>query len=200
VTVTVDRLANTTTVVRGANPPEILVGTPRGSTYTTGTIAKLAGPTRLDNAPPVAGVANGTQMLYTAAGDIVIQSDILVTDFDHGNSVIGIYSSLGKVRIGEDAPDNLHIDAFLMALGAQGVVTVDGYDSGAPRGDVVLRGGMVSRYYGAFGQFSDGGVSVHGYSRLFSYDRRGLIPPFYPMTPLFNANVPSAQTLAWKEL
>jgi hypothetical protein len=89
-----------------------------------------------------------------------------------------------------------------MALGSSGVVAVDNHDSGSPRGEVILRGGMISRYYGAFGTFgTSGGVTTSktGFKRNFKYDGRGISPPFFPTTPSLIANVPSAQTLAWRE-
>jgi hypothetical protein len=59
---------------------------------------------------------------------------------------------------------------------------------------------MVTRYYGAFYTFDTSGKLKTGYARDFHYDRRGLVPPYYPSTNLFNADDPSARTLVWKEI
>ena len=51
-----------------------------------------------------------------------------------------------------------------------------------------------------FGRSGWTGQQATGYGRTFMYDRRGIIPPYYPVTNRFTANVPSARTLAWREL
>ncbi|NOT33428.1 MAG: DUF4900 domain-containing protein [Candidatus Eisenbacteria bacterium] len=201
-TITINRAGPSTTIVTNSGTPVVYTGVPSGSIFCSGSISDFGGPDRADvDDPPIAGLADNNQTTITAAGDIVIQSDVLASDYDDGNSVLGIYSNGGNVRIGSSAPPNLHIDAFLMATGSNGQVTVDNYSSRSPSGDLILRGGMVSKYYGGFGTSNQStGVRLSGYGRLFSYDRRGITPPFYPQTPAFNADVPSAQMLAWKEL
>jgi hypothetical protein len=95
----------------------------------------------------------------------------------------------------------LSVDAFVMACGStNGEFTVDNWNSGAPRGAMNLRGGVVSRFYGAFYTWDVNGNPVTGYTRSFHYDQRGLIPPYYPTTNSFKADIPSARTIAWKEL
>jgi hypothetical protein len=119
--------------------------------------------------------------------------------------VLGIYSDQGNVRVGTSAPNDMYLDAYVMAVGGMnpgdGAFTVDNYSSGSPRGTFHLRGGMITQYYGAFYTFASNGTLKTGYARDFKYDRRGLVPPYFPTTPLFaQTNLPSARTLAWKEL
>ena len=162
-------------------------------------ITAMKGPSRVSGVPQP-GIANGTELLVTATGDIVLQNDILTQDFNSGTSVLGIFSSGGDVRVGSSAPDEMYLDAFVMATGSNGVFTVDGYSGGSPRGLFHLRGGMVTSYYGAFGTFGTGGSPQSGYQRDFRYDGRGLIPPYFPGNSIYTTNLPTARALEWREL
>ena len=191
-----------TTIKVGSGSPTTYNGLPTGSMFVNGGVSDFGGPDRSGGAPntPVPALADNNQLLITATGDITLQSDVTCKDYHNGNSVLGLYSSDGSIHVGTYAPTDLNIDAFLMAIGTAGQFTVDNYSSGSPRGNLNLRGGMVATYYGVVGQFGSDGLTSHGYGRNFSYDRRGLIPPYYPQTLLYDTNTPSAQTLAWKEL
>lgn len=187
----------------GSSPDHVYNGVPNGVLFASGGINNLTGPDRdisTGAVPPA--LALGQQELIASPGDIVINGDLTCDLFDNQKNVLGIFSSGGAVRIGSGAPDNLHLDAFVMACGATtGEFRVDGYNSGPPRGAVNLRGGVVSRFYGAFYTWDVNGNPVTGYTRNFHYDGRGLIPPLYPTTgvPLL-PNTPSARTIAWKEI
>ncbi len=171
-----------------------------GVLYVSGAIGDLRGPDRAGEAIPPA-LAQGTQLLIAASGDIVLQRDLTLDRFEAASNVLGLLSADGSVRIGSGAPDDLHVDAFVMATGPSGEFAVDGYDQGAPRGVLHLRGGMVATYYGAFGTFDNTtGVYGTGYGRSFQFDRRGLVPPCFPTTNRFDHDAPVARTLSWKEI
>jgi hypothetical protein len=187
------------TYVWDGSATTIYTGAMRPIMYTQGTMADLGGPDR-SGGTVVPAIANGNQMLITASGDIVIQNDITAYDYDNGEAVLGIYSSGGDVRIGSGAPNDANLDAFVMAAGSNGEFKVDNWNSGAPMGTFHLRGGMVASYYGVFYQFDSNGNLLHGFARDFHYDRRGLVPPYFPTTNQFVPDLPSARTLAWKEL
>jgi Tfp pilus assembly protein PilX len=197
-TVQVDRATNQTLVTVGGTTTTY-TGVPRGVIYDNGSINDLRGPDRVAGTPPPA-IQTGTQLLVAATGDIVIQRDIALDDYNSATNVLGLYSSTGNVRIGTSAPSEMQLDAFVMSTGTNGVFTVDNYDSGAPRGTFHLRGGMVSTYYGAFYTFDTNGVLLTGYARDFHFDRRGLVPPYFPTTGRFTGDQPVAHTLVWKEL
>jgi hypothetical protein len=116
-----------------------------------------------------------------------------VQSFTSGSAVLGVYSSGGSVRIGVGAPDDLALDAFVMAAGAAGAFAVDGYASGAPRGTLHLRGGCVGRFHGAFAAFGASGALLAGYARDFRHDDRGLVPPCYPTPAMALAEAPRAR-------
>ncbi|MEO5616179.1 MAG: DUF4900 domain-containing protein [Candidatus Eisenbacteria bacterium] len=197
-TIVVDRAASSTSITVGATTT-VYFGVPEGVTYVNGSLQDLRGPDRVSGTVPPA-IARGTEMLFTATGDVVVQSDLTCDDFADGTNVVGIYTSGGDVVIGPGAPNNMFLDAFVMATGPDGAFRVENYNSGAPRGAFHLRGGVIQRYYGEFFTFDGNGNVDSGYWRDFHYDRRGLIPPFFPTTNRFVANQPSARTLAWKEI
>ena len=208
-TIEVDPAGNATRVWNkfgtGGSPDHIYSGLPNGVMYANGGINSLTGPDRdvvTGSVPPA--LAINQRVLVASSGDIVIQGDLTDDLYDNKTNVLGIFSAGGAVRIGSGAPDNLNLDAFVMACGGtNGEFTVDNWNSGAARGPVNLRGGIVSRFYGAFYTWDTNGNPVTGYTRNFHYDRRGLIPPLYPTIPnanSFQPDIPSARTIAWKEI
>ena len=108
-------------------------------------------------------------------------------------NVFGIFVPDGDILIGNNhsiaglnAPDNVAIHGSLMA--SSGVVTVEDYESGSPRGDVHLLGGLIEYNYGGFGTF-DGATGAYksGFGRKFAYDTRfsmQLAPPRFPGTDM----------------
>jgi hypothetical protein len=86
-----------------------------------------------------------------------------------------------------------------MTSDTYGVVQVDNYGSGSPRGTATILGGVISSYYGAFGTFNSYG-HVSGYSRNFVYDQRlngGIAPPFFPTTTIFMPATSNVNPIAW---
>lgn len=197
-TFTVNRTTNRTIVSDGVTSPKTLIGTPRGMLFVTGSIANLRGPDRASGAI-VPGVARDTKLLITAQSDISVSRDLVCKDYADGTNVLGLYASNGSVRISTSAPDDMHLDAFVMATGSSGAFKVDNHDDGDPRGVFNLRGGMITEFYGAFGQFS-GTTPTHGYGRNFQYDRRGVVPPYFPTTNRFVSNVPTSVRQTWQEI
>lgn len=197
-TVTINTTLNTTAVQTGASTVTY-IGVPRGILYTNGTISDLGGPDRVGSTIP-GGMANNNQLLIAATGDIVINNDLVYNDYYNGNSVLGIFSSGGSVRLGSGCPNDVEVQAYVMATASNGEMKVDNYNSGSQRGTMHLNGGIVATYYGAFGTFdSNTGKIKTGYARDFHYDDRGLVPPYFPLSSQVVANVPKARTTVWKE-
>ncbi len=189
---------NSVTKVYAGSDSTIYTGLPRGMIYTTGDINHLGGPARVDGSPPPA-LDDETQVTITAEGDIVIDRDITYEAYEASESVLGIYSSDGDVRISTSAPDELLLDAFIMAIGEDGCFTVDNFRYRHYSGQVHLRGGVVQRYYGPFGTFSPW-WGMTGFGRDFRYDRRGFTPPYYPLTPVFRVDQPVPHPISWREV
>ena len=203
-TISVDPVLGTTNIWNGSStaglPNNTYTGSPNGVFYVNGQIQDLRGPDR-SGATVLPAVAEFNKLLICGKGDIVVQRDVTLDSYNNNNNVLGLYSEAGAVRIGSGAPNDCNLDAFIMAPDAtNGQFAVDNYNSGSARGTFHLRGGMVTQYYGGFFTFNNSGVQQTGYGRDFHYDRRGLIPPCYPTTTRFNADIPSARTIAWKEI
>lgn len=205
-TIRVDRGNNETRVWNSAStggaPNNTYTGVPNNSVlYVTGGISDLRGPDR-SSGQVLPAIESQTKMLVAAEGDIVIQRDITCDNYYGNNNVLGIFTTDGAIRIGTGAPNDMNLDAFLMATDATGgEVKVDSYNSGSPRGTFHLRGGIVEQFYGPFFTFnSTTGALLTGFARDFHYDKRGVIPPYYPTTIRFNTNMPTANTLSWKEI
>jgi hypothetical protein len=202
VTVTVDRVNQTTTVNNTAwsSPTtRTFAGVPKGwqggpgnenagLIYVRGNILALGGT-----------LEEKEQTTIAASGRIDITNHIRyedppdVTDpNDNPTNVLGLYSSGNDIRIRSTAPNDIDLHAVMMAGN-----TTDGYNSqvwyenwntGGPRGTSHLIGGVIEEYYGPFFQFNSSGQLINGYARDFKYDRRmsrGFTPPFFPSTNLF---------------
>lgn len=182
---TIDESQNKTFVRIGANTIEIN-RIPNGVIYVNGEINSLNGT-----------IQRNQRITLCARNNITINNHIRYQDDPLSNpnaiNILGILSENGNILIDPipnhtDAdpsdPDlDFEIDATLMAPG--GVVQVVNYDTRASQGDVILTGGIISNFYGAFGTFGSGGTPRTGYGRQFWYDyrmREGYAPPFFPTT------------------
>jgi hypothetical protein len=219
VTVTVDRVNQTTTVTNTAwASPQTrsFAGVPKGwqgpgnahagLIYVNGSINSLGGT-----------LEEKEQTTIAASGRIDITNHIRyedppdVTDpNDNPLNVLGLYSSNNEIRIRSTAPNDIDLHAVMMAGntsdGFNSQVWYENWNTGGPRGTSHLIGGVIEEYYGPFFQFNSSGDLVNGYARDFKYDRRmsrGFTPPFFPSTNLFVMDVGS-QPLAgvrpvWRE-
>lgn len=177
-----------------------------GVIFTNGEIQSLSGPTRTNPSDPgTAGpaLAEFAQITVAASNTIQITGDLkyetppcsgtptrnpngtvvpATCDNLTAQNVLGVFSQDGDVLIDQNAPANLHLHGSFMS--AQGVVGVENYSGIPEKGNVYLIGGIIERFYGAFGTFDpQTGRNSTGYGRAFTYDRRflqGLAPPFFP--------------------
>ncbi len=199
-TITVDAANNQTLVTTGATT-DTYTGKPDGVDdvgtiiYVNGNLTSLGGAVQKD-----------TQAVIATHNDVVIQNNIHYSQYTpssgtvgqpgyvppsaegYGN-LLGVMSWAGNIRIGTSAPNDVNVHATLMAQ--QGIVTVDNYNSGSPRGNATLLGGVISNNYGAFGTVSGGtGTPLTGYGRNFTYDTRmetQYTPPYFPTMNTFIA-------------
>jgi len=193
--ITVNRTANQTTVETVGSGTVTYTGLPDG-VGNEGTLIYS-----LDDITSFSGtVQKDTSVTVSAERDIVISNNVRYEKYtasplsginpDTGtaaDNMLGIIAWGGDVRIGTSAPNNVEIHGIIMA--PHGEFTVDNYDSGAPRGTATLLGGVITDFYGAFGQFS-GTTPIHGYGRNFVYDPRvlnGKTPPYFPYLSGFTA-------------
>jgi hypothetical protein len=196
--VVIDHARNQTTINSA-----IYDGVPNGAVYVAGAVSSFGGPSRFgaDVGPPA--IASETSMSLFSEGDVVITRDIVYEDdpltVTDAKNVLGIFTPDGDIRIGASAPDDVTIHSTLMTSDNQGVVQVDNYGSGGPRGTATILGGVISSYYGAFGTFNRYG-HVSGYSRNFVYDQRlngGIAPPYFPTTTIFMPATSNLNPMTW---
>lgn len=106
--------------------------------------------------------------------------------FPESNDALGLISK-DDVWIEPSAPNNLELDAAIIAAGQKGGSNrgsfgVLNYYSGSPRGPLNVLGSIVQDKRGAVGTFNDAGM-VSGYYKNYSFDDRfeSVAPPYYPV-------------------
>ncbi|MBC7338277.1 MAG: DUF4900 domain-containing protein [Firmicutes bacterium] len=209
-TITVDRENDRTTVVwspfdpdrdpaeRGkSSATQVFAGVPNGVIYVQGKIGDrdvLTGIRgQLGEQERVTVVAERTVFI---SGNLRYQSPPAGTpdapnESDKPN-MLGIYC-VGRdgtpgidndVRIHSRLPEgDLTVHAVVMT--PRGVYMVDRYSEIPPKGFVHHLGGVISKWYGPFGQFNPStGQALHGYGRDFQFDYRveRMAPPAFPTT------------------
>ncbi|HUI08170.1 MAG TPA: hypothetical protein VL486_14310 [Verrucomicrobiae bacterium] len=152
--------------------------------------------TRAGTAYLTGGSVNGRLTVVTES-DIYVQGNITYASDPQVNpssdDALGLISQ-DDVWVDTSAPDNLTIDAAIMATGQSspsdngsfGVINYD--DSSYPhlgnRGTLTVYGGIVQQVRGAVGTFnSHTGQTSTGYAKNYSYDPRFINdpPPYYPV-------------------
>jgi Tfp pilus assembly protein PilX len=202
--ITVNRATHQTTVETVGSGTEIYNGIPDGLDhigsiiYVNGAITSLSGTVQKD-----------TQLTVSSKNDVVITDNVVYEDYNAGpppnaidkTNLLGIVCWEGNVRIGLTAPDNLQLHSIVMAL--NGLLRVDEYYSGEPRGYITLLGGVISNSYGAFGTFGSDGMFTHGYGRNYVYDTRmsaAIAPPYFlPMTTFIAFSNDIKDKVSWQD-
>ncbi|MBF0521470.1 MAG: DUF4900 domain-containing protein [Candidatus Omnitrophica bacterium] len=212
----VDTVNKTTKITQSGKSDINLTGMPNGKDgvgviiYAQGQIDSLSGTVQKNSQVTISGdsdiiITNHIQyQVCTASSGTLGQAGYIPphVDMDEASNLLGILSWGGNIRIGTTAPDNLNVQAILMAR--NGIVAVDNYDDQnvGPRGTVNLLGGVISDFYGAFNTFNNSGL-VSGYGRNFNYDDRTLLgqsPPYFPSLNTFIAYTTDiADKLVWQE-
>jgi Tfp pilus assembly protein PilX len=120
----------------------------------------------------------------TIAGNIDYKTNPSTTP--SSTDALGLITK-ADIWVGLTAPNNLTIDAAMMATGANanssdpGSFGVTSYNTGSARGNLNIYGGIVQEVRGAVNT-SSGGVISTGYNKNYSYDSRFINkpPPYYP--------------------
>lgn len=201
--ITVNRGANTTSVVTNGGAPDVYNGLPDGIEnlgtiiYVDGTVNNLNGIVQRD-----------TELTVSSQFDINISGNIKYQDYTPGvgtpgtagyipphangaTNLLGLVAWGGNVNVVSSAPNNIEMHGIVMAR--NGIFQVNDYTSTGigPRGEATLLGGVVTQFYGAFGLYSSAtGNLIAGYGRNFVYDSRTLLgktPPYFPSMKTFIA-------------
>lgn len=99
----------------------------------------------------------------------------------NSTDLLGIVAA-GNVTIASSAPNNVEVDASIMALNTS--FTVTNYWYGL-KGTLTIKGGIIQAKRGPVGTFnSSTGQKVSGYTKDYHYDERllSVIPPYFPVT------------------
>ncbi len=123
--------------------------------------------------------SNSTDLL----GLVAEQDVIISTDDDDGAQPYD-----------QTCPDDLEIDASIMALGNSFVV--ENWWAPPPKGILTLFGGVIQRYRGPVGTFNPAtNQKLSGYSKNYQYDERlqDIYPPYFPTTGNW-------RMIAWEEV
>jgi hypothetical protein len=212
-TITIDR-ANNQTIVRAGSTDTTYTGIPDGVSnigplvYVNGNITAISGTVQQDNKMTIASKSNIAisdniqYENYTPASGTPGTPSYVPPSAEGEANLLGLISWGGNITIGNSAPTNVDIHSILMAK--SGVVTVEDYDTLAPRGAVTVLGGVISNNYGAFGTMnSSTGNLASGYGRNFVYDTRmetSTTPPYFPTLNTFIAFTDDIEDkLSWQQ-
>jgi len=222
-TITVDPVANTTTMTTGGTTVNIS-GVPqqldpttgavvRDATmlYVNGNITSLSGPGQ-----GVPAISDDTALTITAAKNVTVTGDILYTTepvtktqnqipgtpadtlipgSDHGQ-VLGIFTATGDIQLNnKQANGNLEIDASVATISNGGT------------GGLVNTGSAINTLTIVGGRIQNTIKNINSTTRNVFFDRRfaqnGFAPPWYPSTTLASTGptvaqyVPTVQRLKW---
>lgn len=136
------------------------------------------------------------RVTFVAERDINITDHLTYTTDPKTNpkskDALGLISNRDVV-VKTSAPDDLEIYAHILATGnltsysTDGSFGVQNYNSGSPRGRLIVHGGIAQDYRGAVGTFNmSSGKTSTGFEKDYTYDTRFAKnpPPHYP--PLDN--------------
>jgi len=217
--VTVDYTAQTTTVRPPTGATSVYPGLPNGQLYVSGNLTSLGGPARTGTLPNPApsssvpgvvppAVASASQLNIAAGGAVTITGDLTYTDDPRlpgstAQNVLGIISGTQDVDIGTAAPNDIYIQAAILA-GASGTgLGVTNYNQGGPRGAIHLLGSLAEESDQLRYTVNGSGVVGSGYVDDLHFDRRftngGVSPPFFPTTTRFAVQTGFPIQRTWAE-
>jgi len=144
----------------------------------------------------ISGTLNG-RLTVGASSDVNIAGNIIYASNPAVNpsstDTLGVIAERDIV-IPSNASTNLTINACLMALNTS--FYLDNWDSGLPKGNLNVYGGIIQKERGPVGTFNAAtGQKITGYSKQYDYDSRlvNSPPPFMPTTGDYI-------TLSWEEV
>ncbi len=138
----------------------------------------------------LSGTLSG-QLTVASGGDVRIPQSITYANNPRTNpnsqDILGIVAA-GNVAVASTAPNDLEIDASIMALNTS--FAVENWSQGPPKGTLTLYGGLIQKNRGPVGTFSSStGTRLSGYAKDYYYDARmaNLSPPFFPTTGSYSS-------------
>jgi Tfp pilus assembly protein PilX len=216
-TVTIDPVANTTTMVSGGttlnitgvpdqyDPATGVLDGPATMMYVNGSITGLSGPGQ-----GVAAVQDGNAITITAANNVTVTGDILyktppvtLTQNQIPNSpadtlipgnnkgqALGVFTANGDIQLANSqANGNLEIDASLASICSPG----SGGGANCGQGGLVNTGNAINTLNIVGGRIQNQIKNINATTRNVFFDRRfaqnGFAPPWFPSTTVTAGNV-----------
>jgi Tfp pilus assembly protein PilX len=177
-------LQGTTTVVLNADGTMNVTNSQKGWTNQNMSLPSNSALFVTDGNVTVSGTLNGKLSIGTNR-NIIIPNNILYHEDPRTvpttQDVLGLIAER-DVLISHSAPNNLEIDASIMALGESFMLDGWWYDL---KGTLTVYGGIIQKERGPVGTFnSSTNQKVSGYSKDYHYDARLVSnpPPYYPTT------------------
>lgn len=132
----------------------------------------------------------GTKVTIVSENDIHVSGNITYAHdprtVSSSTDALGLISQ-DSILVDTTAPNNLEIDAAMIAAGTSGdgdagSFSVTSYNTGSARGALTVYGGIVQNSRGAVGTVNGSGTLQTGFNKSYSYDTRFMTtpPPFYP--------------------
>jgi Tfp pilus assembly protein PilX len=141
------------------------------------------------------------QVTVGCNGDIRIMDNVVYNTDPRidptSGDLLGLVSDKNVIMMNTTANKDTADETVMAAIMALNTSwTVESYDSGSPRGKLIVYGGIIQKQRGAVGTFnSSTGAIVSGYEKAYSYDPRLMDnpPPAFPTTG-------QVEKVAWTEL
>jgi hypothetical protein len=198
--------SGTVSVTYDSGAAQLFNGHLNGLIHTQGQVLNLSG----DGGVSTPDVQADQGITISATSDITITDHITYEEnpaaYPDTSNILGIFSSGGNVLIARTAPNNLHLDATVMAtgsgkgIGAAGIVSGGSYDYNYPnKGMWHLTGGLIEHTNQTTGVFYTNG-HVTGYTWDFTYDERfqkGVAPPYFPYVTKFVVTLLGIEARSW---
>ncbi|MCB1215759.1 DUF4900 domain-containing protein [bacterium] len=197
---------NQTEIWKNGTLVKTIGGLMNGMIHVNGKIENLTG----DLSPTSPDIAAGSEITVSASEDIYIGGHITYAvdpaDNPDADNILGIFSAGGNIMLREDGPDNLEINASMMAvsndhgLGAEGIISGNNYVYNYPnKGKLKLTGGLIENRNQTTGVYYSNGHKT-GYEWDFTYDDRfqaGKAPPYFPYVTKFIMEMHGVNAEGW---
>lgn len=217
-TITVDYVLKTTTYVVGTGLPKVLTGVPNGQLYVQGNITSLTGPPRigaLPNPAPTTSVPGviqpalnaQSQLNIASSGSVTVQGDVTYAQdprtTPNATNVLGIIAGGGNVIIGDSAPNDVYLNAAILAGATNKGLSVQSPSRTPARGAIHTLGSLAEDTDQIRGIVNNNGAPVAGYADDFKFDQRfvngAVAPPFFPSTTQFAVKTGWPIQRTWSE-
>jgi len=154
---------------------------PNGMIFAKNSVVRLKGTVKGQYT-----VACNSTTTSTGKGSIWLDDNIVYNQdpvqYPNSTDMLGICAE-NYVWITNNTPNGSDINIHASIYSEKFGFGAQNYDTGSPRGNINLLGGIIQKTRAAVSQFS-GSTITHGYAKRYRYDDRFMLasPPFFPGT------------------